>query len=374
MSHNPEDCLSHIIGLSQTTCDCHGEGKPTDANESDSGLYLDEIEGLPLNLADSASDCDNGSVWDLLSKARTNAILAFKSELMAAMKQKYKQKRSEFNGIIGDTKFKNSITLNSSFGGSRIYCANIISGVMNLKRIGLAFDTTAVFNVEIYNNVDDSPIYTYEVESLQNKVKWFDLPVPINLPMNEDSGTNVEYYLVYSVTGKKPKDVRGGCGCGGGIYKYYWDTTNPLFRSYERGRWSEYIMYTGIQGDDIADRENWGTNEYLNGILLDASFTCKTSDLICKNIIDYESNEVALVMAYSVRYRAASLVVDNILSSGNINRYTMMDREALIIKRSNYLKEYQNRISYLADNINWKANDCLTCNDFNDIVKVGILS
>ena len=44
------DCLEHIIGLSQTTCDCWEDGKSSDYNESDSGIYITDLE--PLSTVD----------------------------------------------------------------------------------------------------------------------------------------------------------------------------------------------------------------------------------------------------------------------------------------------------------------------------------
>lgn len=374
MSHEPTNCLSHIIGLSRTTCECFDADKPGDANTSESGLFLDEIEGLPINVSDAATDCETGSIWDMMEKARDNGILAFKNELMGALTQKYKQKRHPFTGAVGSSKFRNSLTLTGNYGGIRIYCAEIISGIMTIKRLGLSFDTAATFDIEVYNNIDSDPIQTYTVTTQANKTTWYDLPTPLKLEMSDDTGENPQYYLIYSVNGMKPKDVKGSCGCSSANYKYYWNTKSPNYKSFEKDRWSEYIMLTGIQGGDISTRENWGTSEYLNGIILEASFACKQIDLICKQNMDFESNALALAMAYTIRFRSASILIDNILSSGNLNRYTMLEREALYGKRNNYLKEFANRISWLADNINWKANDCLTCNDFDDVVKVGIFS
>jgi hypothetical protein len=374
MSQPAQDCLSTIIGLSRTNCECFDDNKPADAAVSDSGIYLDEIDGLPLRLSESASDCEEGSLWDILEKSRNNAIPIFKTDLMASLNQKYKQRRNPFKGVIGGSKFKNSISVPGTHGGVRIYCANIISGVMTIRRIGLAFELADTFDIELYNNVDDQPIQTFTVTTQANKFVWYDLPIPVEIEMSDDTGENPEYYLIYSVTSNKPKDVRAGCGCGGGSYKYYWNRENPMFRTYERERWSEYIMLTGTQGNDISDRENWSTREQLNGIILDAEFSCKNLELICKQSFNYESNAEAFVMAYAIRFRAAASIIDKILTSGNIDRYTMMEREPLMGKKNTFLKEYKERIAYLTDNINWKANDCLACKDFDDVVKVGIFS
>lgn len=376
MSHNPSDCLSHIIGMSRTNCECFDSGKPYDAVTSDSGLYLDELEGLRLNMIDAIADCEAGGLWDILFNARENAKIAFKSDLMVMLlENNLKNKRDPFMGTIGESSFKNTIAITPTYGGARICCANIISGKMTIKRIGLVFASAGTFDISVYNNYSDTPIVTYSVTSVANGLQWFELPAPLELEMNDDNSQNPNYYLIYNAsTSPSPKDIRASCGCSSMQYKYYWNLEQPIFKSYEKYRWSEFIMLTGTQGDDISNRKYWQTSSYLNGLMLDVKFDCNTSELICKQNLNYESNPLALAMAYAIRYRAGAIVIDNILGSGQINRYTMMDRDTMSGKRNNFLKEYKDRVNWIAKEMNWRANDCLTCNDFNDVLKIGIFS
>lgn len=373
MSSTPE-CLDNVIGLSETTCDCFTSGMPYDADTSKSGLYLDQLEGLTLDIAKSIEDCEQGGLWDLMARDRSNATKAFKADMLSSLLSKYKQKRQPFSGIIGSTKWKTNLDLPNTYSGVRIFSANIIGGIMSLKRIGLLFDNAYTFDVSIYNDLEPGPLATYSVTTNPNALTWFNLASVLNLDMNDTSSENPNYYLIYTVSGKKPKDIKAGCGCSSSVYHYYWNINSPQFRSYEKDRWSEYIMLTGINGDDISDRENWGTTSYLNGLVLDVEFKCKVNDLICSDDMDFTSNGVAIAMAYALRYKAGFLLIDSILASGQINRYTMMDRERLMQKKNTYNKEYQDRIEWITDEINWKANDCLACKDFDDILKVGIFS
>lgn len=377
MSHNPTDCLSHIIGLSRTNCSCFDSGKPGDAVTSDSGIYLDEQEGLRLNMVDAVADCEAGGMWDILSRARENGIGYFKQELMALLLTKdLKNKREPFKGIIGEAEFKNSLSvLGNDYAGIRIVMQNTISGVMTIHRIGLVFETIGTFDISVYNNFSDTPINTYTVTSKANGLQWVTLPTPLELAMNDDNSNNPQYYILYtpSLT-PNPKDIKGSCGCGDGKYSYYFNPAVPVFKSYTKYRWSEFIMLGGTKGNTISDRLNWGVDSYLNGIMLDAEFDCNTTELICKQNFNYNGNGVALAMAYAIRFRSAAIVIDEILGSSQINRYTMMDRETMSGKRNNFVKEYQARMNWIADKINWRANDCLACDDFNSLIKVGIFS
>lgn len=374
MSLAPE-CLDNIIGLSKTTCECFEDFKPADVNESKSDIFLDELEGLNLKMADAINDCEEGTIWDILTESRAEAIKSFKADLIASLFTKYKAKRHPFSGVIGSERFKNSLSITNNYAGVRIYTANIISGVMSIKRIGLVFDTTAQFDISIFNSLSDVAIATYTVDSQANILSWFNLPSPLKLDMNyEAADENPNYYILYTPSGFQPKDIKVGCGCSSSGYKYFWDTTNPAFRSYEKDRWSEYIMLTGVKGDSIGDRDTWGTSEQLNGIILDVDFRCDTSELICKSELDFVGNEIGITMAYAIRYKAGMNVLEKILASPHPNIYTMTDRERMMGKKNTYTKEYLTRIAYLTEQINYKANDCLTCNNFDDIVKVGILS
>lgn len=375
MSVTPH-CLDNIIGLSRTPCDCN-DPKSIDHDVSTSGRYLDETDGLSLSLADAASDCDSGSVWDLMDRSRSNAIQSFKSDMMAKLLTTYKHKRKPWSGLMGGSDFKNTIDINGAYAGLQVYCQNIIGGVMSLKRIGLVFDSAADFTIYVYDNLEDDIIDSFDVHCDAGKLTWYNLTSPLNLDMNNYGSDSPRYYFLYQKSTFKPKDIKGSCGCGGGHYSYYYRPDSPMFKPfppYEKYRWSEFVMLTGTYGDSLSDRDNWATVQYLQGLLLDVDFKCKVQDLLCKDTLDFETNENAAVMATAIQFKAAASLIDSILASGNINRYTMTDRERLMGKKNTYTTEYNNRIEFLAQNINLTANDCLSCNDFNDLMKVGIFS
>lgn len=372
------DCLNKIIGLSETDCECFDTGKPVDANVSNSGLFLDQLDGINLKLASADEDCEEGGLWDILAKSRNNAIADFKSDLQSALLTRYKQRRQPFIGQIGSTSYKNNLSLTSTYAGVEFFCDQIVGGTMKIRRIGLLFANSGTFTISVYSNVDEGLVDQYSVTAIANTLTWFTIPGGLSLEMDNETGTYPRYFFVYEVAQSgQPKDIQGGCGCNTNKnYKYYWNTNEPKFASFEKDRWSEYVMLTGVTGETntLLGRDSWGTQNYLNGLVFDVAFTCAIKDLICTEQFDYETNPLALVMAYAVRYKAGIILLDKILASGEINRYTMMDRERLMGKKNTYAKEYQSRIDYLVEQINYKANDCLVCDDTEQIFKSGIFA
>lgn len=368
------DCLSKIIGLSETNCSCFTSGIPVDAATSNSGLFLDQLEGLNLKMADAIEDCEEGGLWDILAKSRDNGIKDFRSDLQSALLTKYRLRRQPFTGIIGSTAYKNNLTLTGTYAGVEFFMDQVIGGVMEIRRIGLLFAESAPIDITIYSNVDDSVIATYSTNTVANTLTWYDLPTPLSLEQSNESGSYPRYYVLFTSAGNTPKDIQAGCGCSNKVYHFYWNCKEPKFKSYEKDRWSEFLMIRGVQGNDLTDRENWATSQYMNGLLFDVTFKCRVKDLICTEQMDYENNVLAMAMAYAVRLKAGTILLDKILASGAINRYTMMDRERIMGKKNTYMKEYKNYIEWLAEQINYKANDCLICNDMDDIFKAGIFA
>lgn len=355
------DCLDDVIGLSRTECECFEV--PT--AESQSGLFLDEIEGLDLVGISSAADCTAGDVWDLMRKSREQAILAFKTDLAAKLATTYKQSRKTFRGNIG----RDAVTGNESVDsitGLRMLFSPVKNGVFIVKRIGLLFAQTGTLNLKIYNNVDQDPIYEYNgLETQANRIKWNTLDEPISLPMYDTVPDYLQYFFVYEDPGFAPKNNKLTCGCGPAIAAISFCCTKPNFNlsmNDERFTWNQWAEVTGVKGasiDAIRDADSTFT-DLAYGLLIDGEMKCNMKDISC-NDLDFDNSEIALVTAYAIRYRAGQFLIDNILASGNINRYTMLDRERMYGKKNSYAKEYATRIDWLTENIDWRSTGCLSC-------------
>jgi len=101
------DCYEYIVGLSRTTCECYTP--PADADESMSGLYIDELESL--SAINSSINCENGAeVFAQIEKARQIAITTFQGETNALLMRNFRLRRQNFYGVIGRAIAKNVMT------------------------------------------------------------------------------------------------------------------------------------------------------------------------------------------------------------------------------------------------------------------------
>jgi hypothetical protein len=382
----PTNCFENIIGLSRTECQCFDNNKPVDYNTSESGYYLDEIEGLNLDMLSAIADCETGNLWELMSWSRDESIKGFKTDLLNAIMMRTKLKRVPYRGVIGDQSQSKAIDVNGDYAGLRMFCADMLSGRMRVKRIGTYFTSGGTVNLQVYNNEDDLPLYTNSFVTQGMKLTWHTLATPIELPMSTETFTNCEYwFLAVNNPLNKPRDNKYTCSCGSApsYSARIWNTSlmNWNYISDVRYQWLNYVMITGTEGDitSVDERLSWGTINRNYGIFLDVDFDCKVEETLCKGQINYDSNPLAQVMAVAVRYKAGQLLIEKILSTGILNRYTMSDRERLLNKKSTYQKEYNDRITYLAEQIAKPENinaisDCFSCYDESGFAKVGLFT
>ena len=386
MSVTLDPCFQYIFGLSQTECGCeqYADDKPIDFDTSDSGIFLDEVEGLHLRLILSGANCEEGSMWDLMARARANAVKQFKSDLLACMISQSRLKREPFSGTIGDySKFTKNITAGTTFAGLRVRIADIIGGVATLRRVGLLFNTTGLKDITIYDTTGELVATITNLPTIANKISWTTLPSPITLPTDTPTRTHTDYNFVYTVDGNLPKDMKVHCGCGSG-YKPYWNSLHPSYSvPQDKGnfKWANFAMVAGIKGNAIANLgsdNDWNTQEYTNGIALDIHFGCNVETSICNESLDYTSDPYALAMAYAIRYKAAEMLVQNILTNPDPSYYTTAAPEILKSFIPKYRKEYENRVyDYLCTELVDPANinrysDCHTCKDENAFLLTGI--
>lgn len=341
-------CLDKVIKLSRTTCECFDA--PTDYNEGQSEIYLDELEGISLEGLSGTENCEQGEIWAMMEKARTNAILQFKSDLLSCIGSNFKSRRADYKGFIGETNFNATLNLSESSAGVSLRPYEIVGGYFELKRIGLIFNATGPITVKVYSNEDfDNEIASYNMTTAANSLQFVTLADPLKLPLFSNKVSNLEYYIVYELDGSlMPKNNKSDCGCGK-------QNSSVSFKN--------WLTINGIKGNSPTLFRNYQTTKELNGLVLDGVFTCDKTRLICSDEypLDFESDERAMDYAYAIRYKAGMMLVQLILDSSNINRYTIMGREALYGKRAHYEKKYQEYVAYLCENTEITNTDCLIC-------------
>lgn len=380
------DCYSTVIGLSRTICDCFNTSRPVGYDESDSGLFLDETEGLSLEVMKNVADCAKGGLWDIMSRARTSGVQAYKTDLMNYIGSRTVRRRQFFSGVIGGDQWNQPRPVSNNFAGLTWMVAPVRSGEMLLKRIGLIFSAAASFDIALYNNKSDTPLYTWNVTSATTTTKgqttWYTIAGGgVSLPLYDASTEYLRYWLTYTPSlAPAPKNNQVNCGCGNLSQYNIWNENLPRFASppNSQSNWMDWLIIKGTQGNSLSDRDSaWNITSELNGLTIDATLTCKTEEIMCKDVLDYDNDELAMVQAYAIRYKAAEIAIESILASPNPNRFTMLDRERLWGKRNHYKKEFDGRIEYIgsrlidSDRINL-ISDCLTCRNIEGFKKIGI--
>lgn len=352
-------CLDTVIGLSQTVCNCF-EDTPADYNTSDSGYYIDELEGLNLNMINAVSDCENGNVWDILTKARTNAIQDFKGDLLTQIGSYHKKSIENITYAIGSQKYTTAYNPASTYAGMRIVPRAIKNGIIKLNSIKLIFNVSTVIQCHVFNNLSSTALHSFTITTVANTASSSSA-LNYELPMYVD-GDYVEYYIVYElpVSGYplQNKIVCSSC--------LKWDIQccdTPCFgnRVVKDQTWNNNLMVGGIKGDSWTDLdEATGTSNQNNGMILNITMNCNYDEFLCDNL-DFDNGGLPLALAKAIQLKAGALTCDYILSSGQINRYILIDRERIMQKKSEFLKEYNSRIMWLAQNMDVSDSGCWAC-------------
>lgn len=348
-------CLDEIIGLSQTTCECLEDGRPENYNVSKSGIFLDRLEGFNLNIVSGSDDCASGELWQRMAQAVEDAKTDYRSDLMGCVARTYKPKFNTFTGQIGQSTFKNTLTINKLYAGMKISPAYIRGGYFTINKIGVIINQTAPVTVSVYSNENGSTLLFTgtPINAIANTITWAVLANGLELPMFSQSGESLEYFILMELNGSfRPKDNKISCGCA---------SSKPQ-------GWEKWMSVYGVTGNDVLELDNFTTSSdlILNGIAVNVSLACKVSEIICSENypLDFKEDGNAMNSAYAIRFRAGARLYEYLLSSDNINRFTIMNRERDAAKINEWNTIYMNYIADSCKNIDRLSdNDCLMCRD-----------
>ena len=340
-------CLIDYIGLSQTPCNCPAfASQPTEVSLR--GYYIDdEIPIDPLVYG----DCGDGTIWDILTRARTKAISDFEADFNAELQKIYKQRTAPFVGEIGTKAYNGINTTASIFCGVRIdamafkgsnlgitsvLIGNNLGGATTLKVWkGYSSDNLTVTNLELLSSTS--------VTLLSNQWTTYTFSTPLKYALK----TNEHYFITYNLpTGSYPfSNSFPSCG-----------TCNQV-----NNGWKESIVVNGLSVSSEGDINGASYSTTAYGMIVNAQIYCDVSNWLCVlKTLGTISGEFRTV-AKALTFKAAQNAVQTMLDSGQLNFTTITNRESLYGKRNHFAKEYADRLTYLASVFPVSEFNCLTC-------------
>ncbi len=379
-----EDCLKDLVGLSRSDCSCFEDDRPADYNTSLSGLYI--ADGLSLTLTQSAADCEQGGIWDILNTARERAINEFTMDYMHAVQSRYGHKYTNFyssqnkSNLIGSSKVGSAVVSPvGNYAGLRITPNHIKGGFFTIEGVELALVNATVpvdVTVSLYSSLDLlTPIDSVVITVSQNKKFFagnFQDPIKIDLSELDEDLDTIDYFLIYEIPqgAKVPRaKLYSGCNCGKASKKKY-------------NEWLQFVDIDGVSDDTIEGFENPKyTNSHSMGLRIKATASCDYVSWICDLANDFDQLitmgdkdfKYASDLAQIINVRAKEIVLDTIMRSPNINRLTIFSRESLSDLRDEYRTKYAGYLEWFVQNLPMEKTSCLTCFNNKNVSKNTIL-
>lgn len=353
------ECLDDIIGVTNDFCQClHGRITPEEFQKltvSKSGMYLDRVEGgLMMRNISQPDKCK--SFLDIQKNAIEDAKTFFVADVLAQLNLKYQVKKTNFVGEIGKVSYVGSMNTSKRLQFLKIQTNNDAVLQLDRLRVFLNMDlTTKVWIMQVEEGMTDG-VMIYENEEVvsANKILTISFENGFKLPLSKN-GKKQDYYFVYEKldNATQPRDIKVSCGCSGG------------------DAFAEFLFVSGGEADNFSEIATAINDKFTHGISIDVKIKCETGSVVCKQ---YDENDaIAYVTAFAILYKSAELVIENVMNSGSVDRYTLLANDRLWGKRSHFKKEYEGRIKYLSENIDVSSSDCFFCRD-NEMYIDGILN
>lgn len=386
------DCLTNIVGLSNTDCDCWDDTKPVDfntLNASSSGLYISEPKTVPLRMVGGSADCENGGIWDLLIKARDGedgrggAVRDFVKDFLGATQR---VKHNQFLPFehIGDNYYTKAKYVNGSLAGMFFEPYRIKGGKLRISSIDLAFFSgitapSTDIDISIYSSLNFNTPLAVATATVTGNKEFFRATLSSELVIDLGEirdDVDQRIYILYEIpTGALPvannTEIKVCCGSN----------------KFERNPYLQLMCnLTGVQTDNLSNITTrvLDTSTTMNGLYINASFECDYYSWLCE--LAQAPNEsygvgagdrvpLGMALADGLRAKCVMNLIDSLLLGTRINQYSMIqDPKQLLRQRAIYKNIYSLAIDNLVYYMPSDVTDCLVCAKNNKLAKKPLLA
>ena len=342
-----KECLTGLVALSQSNCECYNLELTPELKTSSFGLYIDDLEGIDMELIKNAIGCGDTLLTNF-NKIYASSVIHFESDLQVAISESFRQRFKPYNGRIGEKKYDRPLAT-QPLVGLKLDTENVDGASIVIKSLDLYFNAAGTINLQVYKNEEHLTNLDIAIDVVEGKT-FFEFPNPIKLPIVE-SGVRNDYYFVYAPGALLPMNNKLSCGCAG-----IETIRNKFLKPY------------GVKGTSF---ETLTTDpNYAYGISLNALISCNVDNMLCDfTLEDMFHRRVAM----AIWYKLGVLTIEKLFSSRDINFDTFSDREYLYTRKKKFESNYKNIILWLSENTNIQNSDCFICNSQNRMTMGKIL-
>mgnify|MGYP003109177124 CR=1 FL=1 len=300
------NCLNHIVGIR-----CQGD-------QSSSGLYIEDLEGINLKTAAQIADSRYQSGLDLIAKKKDFAIKAIVNDVRASLLPYYRTNTVVDELQVGEFK-TTSLSTSPLRRGLKVKTRS-----SNLLKVRIQWIEVQIVETKKKVNIyvqDGSTNHLFEVETDNDGF------ARINVDLLSETKEVVVYIQDDTIT---PFDayVKNGCNC------------------YTKR--SEFLHSTGFKSGETASSTF--------GLSVQALAECDNEALIC-----LLSNQ----LGFAILYKTGIEIVKEWIASDRLNPVTIIDDGTEEFLLDNFEREYKKQLSLLQTSISRLLNNideiCVVC-------------
>lgn len=331
---------------------------------------MDDYEhGLSAVFAKSAKDCGDGSLWDVLQKARYEGINDFVTYLFKAVGQ---NKNSFVDGFSGEFGEVNNRTVNTSDLSCKKNIVghtvrpNVYKGAsIKFKKVWLAINQAGTYEVNIHDMKDfTTPVTTISiVHPGGNALVGVDVDLADRIQPLSEAGKPISYSISYERNGGLPLNYTYYCGCG--------DQYKPTWMK------NKYMESNGFCVDalgEIIPGSSCCNRLFTGGLIVEWEMICDPAEWICKQDDGFwKTSHWGRIAAKAAQLLTTQKLIAAILDTSRVNFYTMFSADELQEKRIAFSKLTDELIVYLSENMPPHVDHCWSCEPAQGFNKRGII-
>lgn len=310
-------CFTSLVGWRESAQAplCYAALSP-ELTTSTSGLYVNDIAGMDLQLINEAIGKDENDVNEFLENISDSCAIELVNDFTILQKEKLNTKAllSNLDTGIKLTDIRKKQVKRSRFVGYEIKPVQSNSVKVTIQQLGVQFDTLETLDVFFYASSQLQPLKQVSISNTkESSLEWLELTDFVASYISETGGSGDSYFIGYyedDLTGQALETFQTCGTCGNSPAKKY--TPYTTIRPIEIASGNTYVSR------ELFDVEQVGYTTSTFGLNLKINVECDVTNVICEN---------TQLLANSLQKKIAIRLFWEAYNSDRINRVTFINKD-----------------------------------------------